>query len=67
MNFDTEKKYLLVKEKLDFLRLPTVFPTEATALLYSLINLVPNGSGAQQASSNQSSGNDSQKVRMLST
>ena len=36
-----EQKFLAVKEKLDYHRLPTVFPIEATDLLQRVLALVP--------------------------
>jgi hypothetical protein len=49
MNFDAEKKFLYVKEKLDALRLPTVFPAECVPLLYSLVNIVFSSESLQPA------------------
>lgn len=42
MDFDIERKYLEVKQKLDSLHLPTVFPVEVIPLLSNLLNLVGN-------------------------
>jgi hypothetical protein len=65
MNFDTEKKFLYVKEKLDGMRLPTVFPAECVPLLYSLMNLIPSSESSQPIANNkysQGSTDDSTKV-----
>jgi hypothetical protein len=40
MDFDTERKFLLVKERLDALHLPTIFPNECVDLLHRLVGMV---------------------------